>query len=281
MDYQDHIRKAIEYIEENLTDALDNRTLARAAGYSEYHFLRVFREVSGLTPADYIRKRRLTEIACRMAENSRPASAIAFAYGFQSKENFTRAFKREHGILPTEFRAAGNSLKLYGPLKLAPGPFRADGELIELRPFELVTYACDQALPTSFWNQYNAGRWSARLSGGKVVEDYGVSIWNASCNKLDYYIGIRSEEAQGNLAGTIRIPVEGGLYARFRTLDSTHANFVNTIQRTWQYIAGVWLPENGYERTGGAEFETYVETSRTFSEEIYIPLQKSVDSHLK
>ena len=141
MDYQEHIRKAIEYIEENLTDALDNRTLARAAGYSEYHFLRVFREVSGLTPADYIRKRRLTEIACRMAENSRPASAIAFAYGFQSKENFTRAFKREHGILPTEFRAAGNSLKLYGPLKLAPGPFRADGELIELRPFELVTYA--------------------------------------------------------------------------------------------------------------------------------------------
>ena len=45
MDYQEHIRKAIEYIEENLTDALDNRTLARAAGYSEYHFLRVFREV--------------------------------------------------------------------------------------------------------------------------------------------------------------------------------------------------------------------------------------------
>ena len=64
------------------------------------------------------------------------------------------------------------------------------------------------------------------------------------------------------------------MYARFRTPDSTHANFVNTIQRTWQYIAGVWLPENGYERTGGAEFETYVETSRTFSEEIYIPLQK-------
>ncbi len=56
---------------------------------------------------------------------------------------------------------------------------------------------------------------------------------------------------------------------------------MNTIQRTWQYIAGVWLPENGYERTGGAEFETYVETSRTFSEEIYIPLQKSADSHLK
>ena len=99
MDYQEHIRKAIEYIEENLTDALDNRTLARAAGYSEYHFLRVFREVSGLTPADYIRKRRLTEIACRMAENSRPASAIAFAYGFQSKENFTRASHGEARLI--------------------------------------------------------------------------------------------------------------------------------------------------------------------------------------
>ena len=87
MDYREHIRKAIEYIEENLPDEMDVACLARAAGYSEYHFLRIFREVSGMTPADYIRKRRLSEIARQMAESGRPASDIAFAYGFHSKEN--------------------------------------------------------------------------------------------------------------------------------------------------------------------------------------------------
>ena len=95
MNYEQHIQNVIEYIEENLTVDLDNTALARIAGYSEYHFLRIFKEAVKLTPSDYIRKRRLTEIVHGMMDTNRSVSDIAFAYGFNSKENFTRAFKTD------------------------------------------------------------------------------------------------------------------------------------------------------------------------------------------
>ncbi len=272
MDYREHIQAALEYIEANLTDDIDIALLAKAAGYSEYHFLRIFKDAVNLTPWDYIRKRRLSEIACRMMESHKPASDIAFEYGFNSKENFTRAFKKEHGILPTEFRLSQNSLKLYPALKLAAPVMSLQPEITMLHPFRLITYPCDERLPTTFWNKYNAGKLSLRLSGGRIVEDFGVSIWNREKNKLDYYIGIPETEACGDLAGTVPIPIAGGRYAMFETPPSTHADFVNTIHRTWDYIGRVWLPGNGYKRTGGPEFEKYTEISRCFSEQIFIPI---------
>ena len=109
--YQECIQRVIDYIEENLQCNLSNTELAGIAGYSEYHFLRIFRDIVHLTPADYIRKRRITEIVRCMEKEGRPISDIAFEYGFNSKENFVRAFKAEHHILPTEYKAWKNSLK--------------------------------------------------------------------------------------------------------------------------------------------------------------------------
>ena len=43
MDYKEHIKKAVEYIEENLKDEIDLSACAKACGYSQYHFLRVFK----------------------------------------------------------------------------------------------------------------------------------------------------------------------------------------------------------------------------------------------
>ncbi len=93
IDYQEHIQNAINYIEEHLTDEISNAKLAQIAGYSE----------------------------------KRPVSEIAFEYGFNSKENFTRAFKAEHHILPTEFKTARNSLKPYDRITFDQSSFRVHG----------------------------------------------------------------------------------------------------------------------------------------------------------
>ena len=58
MNYKEHNEYSLDYIESNLKAELKLTDLAKAAGYSEYHFLRVFKQVLRLTPADYIRKRR-------------------------------------------------------------------------------------------------------------------------------------------------------------------------------------------------------------------------------
>jgi AraC family transcriptional regulator len=94
MDYKTHVMRAINYIENNLKNEIMLTDCARVSGYSDYHFIRVFKEATGLTPADYIRKRRLTEIIKHMRQDV-PVSDMAFEYGFNSKENFTRAFISE------------------------------------------------------------------------------------------------------------------------------------------------------------------------------------------
>ncbi|MGF7143897.1 AraC family transcriptional regulator [Anaerotaenia torta] len=274
MNYKEHIEIALAYIEFNLKIDLGVADLARAAGYSEYHFLRVFKEVTCLTPADYIRKRRLSEIAREIMQHDRPISEIAFEYGFNSKENFTRAFKAEHHVLPTEYKAAGNSLKLYDRLRLQAASFEVIPEIVTLSDFELTVFKSDEDYAPNFWNKYNCKKLSQRLSGGKVCEDYGVSLWNAKENRLDYWNGIPTKEAQGNAAGTVQIHIPGGLYAVFATPLATHFDFVNTIHRTWGYISDTWLPKSNYRRTGSYEFESYVEASRTFSEKIYIPIEE-------
>ena len=209
-----------------------------------------------------------------MSDKDCPISDIAFAYGFNSKENFSRAFKAEHGILPTAYKAAGNSLKLYDRVTFNLPPFELNAVLVHRSPFCLVAYKSDEKFPPQFWNKYNAGNWSQKLSGGITVEDIGACIWNFQENKLDYYIGISKQDAKGDLTGTTTLTIAGGLYAVFETPPSTHFSFINTIRKTWDYIGNVWLPQNGYQRTGGFEFETYIEESRKFSEKIFIPLKQ-------
>jgi len=272
MDYKTHIMRAINYIENNLKNEIKLSDCDRAAGYSDYHFIRVFKEATGLTPADYIRKRRLTEIIKRMRQDA-PISEIAFEYGFNSKENFTRAFVSEHNILPTEYKSALNSLKLYEAINFEIPPFEVLPELTYLEPFSVIAYKSDEACPPKFWNKYNSRKWSKKLSGGKVCEDYGISAWNKNENKLDYFIGIRKNNALGDTDGTVELSIPGGLYAVFTTPRTSHFDFVNTIHRTWNYIYNKWLPNSGYRHTGGCEFESYVEESRAYSEKIYIPLE--------
>ncbi len=272
-----HIRRVIDYIEEHLKDELDNKLLAETAGYSEFHFLRLFREIVGLTPADYIRKRRISEIVRHIGSEKRPICDIAFEYGFNSKENFTRAFKKEHKILPTEFRTANCSLRLFRRFEFEPTAPRPEVSFLWLNDFSVIAYPCDEEQPPHFWNRYNAEGRSARLSGGEITEDLGVMRWNTKKQGLDYYIGVRAEKANGDISGTVRLDIAGGLYAVFDTAPVEQHDFVDVIQRTWDWIYGVWLPESGYRRGSGFEMESYVESSRKYSERIYVPIEKEND----
>lgn len=274
MEYREHIARVIEYIEENLQSEISLAQCARVSGYSAYHFLRVFKDTVGLTPADYIRKRRISEISREIMQGNRYISDIAFRYGFNSKENFVRAFKAEHHILPTEYKEARNSLKLYGRFRFGERDFSVMPRIVEIQPFLLTVYPCDEDRVPNFWNKYNARGLSLKLSGGREVWDYGVSSWNHEENRLDYFLGIRSEFALGDIQGTWQLPIAGGLYAVFSTPAATQEDFVDRIHRTWEYINMQWQPDSGYARRADYEFECYLEKSRLFSEDIYIPLDR-------
>ena len=83
--------------------------------------------------------------------------------------------------------------------------FQAEAKLVILEPLELVVYPSDESFAPNFWNKYNVNQWSRKLSGGVIVEDYGVSYWNSETHKLDYYIGIRKEVAKGDLTNAVTL----------------------------------------------------------------------------
>ena len=274
MKYKESLQKVLDYIEENLYEDLNLDNMSSIAGYSKYHFLRVFKEELYMTPAEYVRKRRITESARDIVDTGKSLSEIGLMHGFNSKENFTRAFKSEHRILPSDYRIVDNSLKLLHKQDIEDDHFAVVPKIIELKPFSATVYKSDETDHTKFWNRYNSGGFSSKLSGGEAQLDYGFSEWNFKEHKLDYYIGILTELAHGDLSGTVHSDVEGGLYAVFDTPKVDKHRFVNYIHKTWAYIYDEWLPQSEYINGGGLDFETYKEDSREFSERIFIRIKR-------
>lgn len=271
-----HIQKVLNYIEEHLQDdsALNNAFLANIAGYSEYHFLRIFRKYVKLTPADYIRKRRISEIVKEISLTDCPISEIAFRYGFNSKENFTRAFRNEHNILPTEFRNTNCSLRLFEPFVFEQAFNPPTVYISNIKEFSVVAYPFFNSFPPDCWNRYNVNKCSIKLSGNSYTEDYGVMSWNQENSYLDYYIGVPAESVKGNVDGTVKLNIKGGLYAVFETSAATQHDFVTTVRETWDWIYNVWLPQSGFKRNDGYEFEKYIESSKIYKETIFVPIVK-------
>ncbi|MBQ2732742.1 MAG: AraC family transcriptional regulator [Clostridia bacterium] len=276
--YRESIEKVISLIESELksdkSGILDNVSLSRVAGYSEYHFLRIFKSVVGITPADYIRKRRISEIVRVMCVSDRPISDIAFEYGFNSKENFTRAFAGEHGILPTDFRNADCSLRLYSRFSFEKSQSEPAATIVYVSGFSVTAYSYPGLSPNQAWNKYNASGCSEKLTDKNNAVDYGVMCWNTKTRALDYYIGVKSELVKNAFGNTVDLYISPGVYAVFDTPPATQHTFAELIGETWNYIYRVWLPKNGFKRAKGYEFECYTENSKLYTERIFVPIEK-------
>ncbi len=107
-----------KYIEAHLGDRITMATLARVASYSQWHAARVFREVTGKSPFEYVRLRRLSVAAEELQNTSRKVVDVAFDFVFDSHEGFTRAFARQFGVSPLRFRKIGSTVQLFMPPQL-------------------------------------------------------------------------------------------------------------------------------------------------------------------
>ena len=275
-EYTETVLALIAYMENHLTEPslLTLDRLSAICGYSPYHLLRLFRDAVGLTPAEYTRKRRLTEVIRYISEHDSTFEAAAQLYGFRSKEHFTRAFFAEHHVLPRTYREAQNSLRLYERFTIQPFPMPVC-EIREIAPFVVIAYPNTEPEIPQFWNKYNTESVSAALSGGKIVRDYGCMRWNPSENRLDYYIGIRETDMGiPPPPGTVRIVLGGRTYACFTTVPTVQTEFVARIRHTWNSIREWFSLQDEWQRASDFEWECYTEKSRLFSEEICVPITR-------
>ncbi len=99
-----NIEKSIHYIEEHYQEEIKTQRLAQESGYSLYHFIRVFKEYTGMTPVEYINMCRVTKAKALLVESSCSIDEIVKRCGFNNNSYFFRIFKKYVGATPSLYR---------------------------------------------------------------------------------------------------------------------------------------------------------------------------------
>lgn len=112
------VQRMQEYIEDHLQRPITLKDLANAAGYSPFHASRLFKEHTGRTPFDYIRALRLSKAALLLRDGDQAVITVALDFVFSSHEGFTRAFSRQFGLPPREYRLQSPPIRLFMPFRV-------------------------------------------------------------------------------------------------------------------------------------------------------------------
>lgn len=104
-----------KYIENHLSEPITLYSLANAAGYSPWHSARIFKELIGKTPFEYIRVLRLSRAAIKLRDEDVKIIDVALDFVFDSHEGFTRAFSKQFGMTPQYYCKNTPPLKLFMP----------------------------------------------------------------------------------------------------------------------------------------------------------------------
>ena len=120
-DVVDGVQRVQDYIEAHIQDPITLSGLARAAGYSQWHAARVFKELTGKAPFEYVRALRLTKAALLLRDEQPKIVDVAFDFVFASHEGFTRAFSRQSPMptlsAPRRMKMRSRGMLLYTPAR--------------------------------------------------------------------------------------------------------------------------------------------------------------------
>ena len=103
-DYIQRINKVVAYINNHLDETLDLKTLANEAALSDFHFHRIFKALKGEAIGGYITRLRLEATARLLRYTTLTIEEIAFNIGYETTASLSKAFKKQYGISPTEYR---------------------------------------------------------------------------------------------------------------------------------------------------------------------------------
>jgi AraC family transcriptional regulator len=98
------LRKVEDYVREHLDEEIGIEALAELAELSPFHFSRVFKETTGMTPLQFVTRKRITRAQQLIRETSRSLIEIGLEIGYTNPSHFARVFRKVVGVTPTEFR---------------------------------------------------------------------------------------------------------------------------------------------------------------------------------
>lgn len=293
LNYSREMERSIEYIEEHLMEELTAEGIAAQAGYSLYHFCRMFSLCKDMSVMEYVRSRRLSLAAVELFSGRR-IMEIALEYGFETPGGFAKAFRRAYGYSPSQYAARMDGYLrdrsvyevrsyMMEPVVVNKPAFQVAGYGIETN-VEAGAYTQDVA---SFWYYYEGdnleGKMYAVLNPPKHGE-VGLCVPGQDSGNAVYLLGVIVEDFSLVTADMLTAVVPAAQYAVFTTppVDATDEAdpeaFAQVVKSTWRYIFEDWFPESGYEHDEDKlNFEFYDERCHARVDtvmEIYVPVRE-------
>ncbi|SFQ27789.1 transcriptional regulator, AraC family [Desemzia incerta] len=284
------LNEVIEFIEDHLTEELSLESIAEYAGVSDYHLRTVFFHLSGMTLSEYIKNRKFSEANKDLLQGER-VTDVAFKYGYQSLDGFTRAFKSWSGFLPSEVQKTGIS-KSFPKLSFVisvKGGNAMEYKIVEQPAFNLV--GASKRVPMQFEGVNNAILELAQsITEDQRKEMHALKnmeprqIVNASYDSDTNFM--KEEGSLTHLIGVLtthedvsdlltKVPVEASTWAVF----PVEGPFPTALQDTTARTYSEWLPASDYEVVNLPSFSfTKMDPDKegyAYSE-IWMPVRKRV-----
>ena len=282
MCYINSIKKALNYIENNLQEDIDLSAIAKEAGYSLYHFHRIFKGIVGDSMKDYVRKRRFTEAAKELVYTNKSIVEIGIKYGYESREGFSRAFEKVYGRNPSEVRRDNLLYFIREPINidymmfqlklttegLTPLYRNLSERYVVGRKWKVKADGSNlQDIPL-LWQKWNNKKESEKIINRKYADEImGICIFSQG-DVFDYMIGHEVNTMEYVPEDMVIYRLEPSLYAVFRVIGP----ITESVQKTWDYIYSVWLSESKYKHRNIDDIEYYYYTEGELVADLYIPI---------
>ena len=277
MDWVRTVNQAIAFMEEHLTDEITLADVAKSVHLSAFHFQRAFTLLTEMSPAEYLRKRRLSQAGAELADGKNKVIDIALKYGYDSPESFTKAFTRFHGCTPMQAKN-GSSVRFMNRytvritidggciMEYRIEKWDAMDLLVHLRSFHAET--SEKEIPT-FWDEYYASEVFSRIPGYLGI----CAQQKTDGDVFSYGIGCKASDVEGVPEGFEILHLPENTWAVF----TCRGPMPKAIQDMWEKIYREWLPVADYELIPDYDIENYLPgdtDSPDYVSEICFPVRR-------
>jgi len=290
------IQRAIQAMETHLTEEDVIAQAARAAMLSPFYLERGFKMMCGFSLGEYVRNRRLYQAALEVLSGEERIIDIAFRYGYETPESFSKAFARFHGLSPLQLKKEPRRIRLFLPLKIQitiQGGNDMNFTVEEKPAFTVIGYERKFHFDTSyqeiprFWDNVYAEKVLPLQKKGTADTDEERAIKQNAIG--EYGVCVDDGAENGHFSYFIAGEFQGGdIPAGMQTYDFpalTWAVFPcrgplpGALQSVNTKIFQEWLPNNpDYEIAYGANIEWYSDQGMPqdadYQSAIWIPVKK-------
>ena len=275
-DYVQRINKVVAYINNHLDETLDLKTLANEAALSDFHFHRIFKALKGEAIGGYITRLRLEATARFLRYTALTIEEIAFNIGYETSASLSKAFKKQYGISPTEYRTNKDTYIMKKEI-INPDLALKTPKIVTLEPKNLIYVALTGAYGSLHYGKAYEQLWAvikAQKLFTKGIESICISyddpkITEGSLQRSDVCLAIHKPATPQEEVSCKTLA--GGKYAVF-FYQGSYENLSQVYD-----TAVRWVIDHEYTLREEPFFEKYLNDARRtpkekLKTEIYIPI---------